>query len=468
MGYEDGVLIQNADHNHFGGLVPQGNSPNRLGKRMRKLYLKIICLFTHHYDIQGIFGWQLRLERRRPKQGFSDKLALSLKTRGGLDSMSFDTFITRQKRARTHSLHIGAAALAQSLIFLLNKSIVPSVFSTSVDDKARYSAFKVTKVKTDEPKALVLVDSMVNWSDHAAENKTGKVEKNAVKKLESQEKSSDKSSDSQTYASYDSSLKTKTKDFPPAVDIKTLPESDVEDPNSTAGSPSFSCLENKIPSVNSAGRRKNNPAGWTEKTITCFLLAQDPELAWVTQGDPSNNNDIVQRKATQNKASYKHISAVRLISETLQLLHMDLFGPTNIRSIDQKYYSLVVTDDFKQCYGTANAEYAEELAKLQRQEYEAKDVAARYGYLFSQETAEILSQAEAEIRNQGVFADRDPAGIASAGSDPASGNPAGSDEPAGKGNPAVSTSVSTDFISVHADESTLPPGQPLGSSANTT
>ncbi|GJX22422.1 hypothetical protein Tco_0226867 [Tanacetum coccineum] len=32
----------------------------------------------------------------------------------------------------------------------------------------------------------------------------------------------------------DSSLKTQTKDFPPAVDIKTLPESDVEDPNSTA------------------------------------------------------------------------------------------------------------------------------------------------------------------------------------------------------------------------------------------
>ncbi|GJU64252.1 putative ribonuclease H-like domain-containing protein [Tanacetum coccineum] len=131
-----------------------------------------------------------------------------------------------------------------------------------------------------------------------------------------------------------------------------------------------------------------------------------------------------------------------------------------------------------------NADYAEELAKLQRQEYEAKDAAARYGYLFSQETAEILSQAEAEIRNQGVSADRDPAGIdsaggvsagsTSAGSDPAGGNPAGSsqpagsDEPAGKGNPAVSTSVSADFIPVHADESTLPPGQSLGSSENTT
>ncbi|GJT74952.1 putative ribonuclease H-like domain-containing protein [Tanacetum coccineum] len=114
-----------------------------------------------------------------------------------------------------------------------------------------------------------------------------------------------------------------------------------------------------------------------------------------------------------------------------------------------------------------NADYAEELAKLQRQEYEAKDAAARYGYLFSQETAEIISQAEAEIRNHGVSADRDPAGIdsaggvsagsTSAGSDPAGGNPAGnfrpagSYEPAGQGNSAVSTSVSADFIPVHAD-----------------
>nr|GEV00329.1 retrovirus-related Pol polyprotein from transposon TNT 1-94 [Tanacetum cinerariifolium] len=34
------------------------------------------------------------------------------------------------------------------------------------------------------------------------------------------------------------------------------------------------------------------------------------------------------------------------ISEPLQLLYMDLFGPTSIRSIDHKYYFLVVTDDF--------------------------------------------------------------------------------------------------------------------------
>ncbi|GKG07696.1 hypothetical protein Tco_0330665, partial [Tanacetum coccineum] len=79
------------------------------------------------------------------------------------------------------------------------------------------------------------------------------------------------------------------------------------------------------------------------------------------------------------------------------------------------------------------------------------------------ETAEILSQAEAEIRNQGVSADRDPAG-----SIPAGGNPAGSYEPVVQSNPAISTSVSVDFIPVQADESTLPPDHSLGSSENTT
>ncbi|GJT37579.1 putative ribonuclease H-like domain-containing protein [Tanacetum coccineum] len=131
-----------------------------------------------------------------------------------------------------------------------------------------------------------------------------------------------------------------------------------------------------------------------------------------------------------------------------------------------------------------NADYAEELAKLQRQEHEAKDAAARYGYLFSQATAEILCQAEAEIRDQGVSAVKDPAGVdsadgvstgsPSADSDPAVGNPADSFPPAGRveptdeSHPAVSSSVSADFHPVYADESTLPPGQQLGSSENNT
>ncbi|GJS04618.1 hypothetical protein Tco_0321126 [Tanacetum coccineum] len=119
-------------------------------------------------------------------------------------------------------------------------------------------------------------------------------------------------------------------------------------------------------------------------------------------------------------------------------------------------------------------DYAEELAKLQRQEYEAKDAAARYGYLFSQATAEILCQAEAEIRDQGVSAVKDHAGVDSAVKDPAGVDSnvkiCGVDsvmvylwqsfviKPS-----AVSSSVSADFHPVYADESTLS-GQQLGSS----
>nr|GEW37110.1 putative ribonuclease H-like domain-containing protein [Tanacetum cinerariifolium] len=51
-------------------------------------------------------------------------------------------------------------------------------------------------------------------------------------------------------------------------------------------------------------------------------------------------------KGKQQKASYKAIHAVSSISELLQLLHMDLFGPTSIRSIDHKCYSLVITNDY--------------------------------------------------------------------------------------------------------------------------
>ncbi|GJY61703.1 putative ribonuclease H-like domain-containing protein [Tanacetum coccineum] len=51
-------------------------------------------------------------------------------------------------------------------------------------------------------------------------------------------------------------------------------------------------------------------------------------------------------KGKQHKASYKAITAVSSISKPLQLLHIDLFGPTSIRSIDHKYYCLVITDDY--------------------------------------------------------------------------------------------------------------------------
>ncbi|GJR98330.1 putative ribonuclease H-like domain-containing protein [Tanacetum coccineum] len=54
------------------------------------------------------------------------------------------------------------------------------------------------------------------------------------------------------------------------------------------------------------------------------------------------------QKGKQHKASCK-AKLVSSISQPLQMLHMDLFGPTSVRSINHKTYCLVVTDDFTRC-----------------------------------------------------------------------------------------------------------------------
>ncbi|GJV58939.1 putative ribonuclease H-like domain-containing protein [Tanacetum coccineum] len=50
-------------------------------------------------------------------------------------------------------------------------------------------------------------------------------------------------------------------------------------------------------------------------------------------------------KGKQHKASCK-AKLVNLISKPLHMLHMDLFGPKNVKSLMKKSYCLVVTDDF--------------------------------------------------------------------------------------------------------------------------
>ncbi|GJY13284.1 putative ribonuclease H-like domain-containing protein [Tanacetum coccineum] len=53
-------------------------------------------------------------------------------------------------------------------------------------------------------------------------------------------------------------------------------------------------------------------------------------------------------KGNQHKASCK-AKLMSSISQPLHMLHMDLFGPTSVRSINHKAYCLVVTDDFSRC-----------------------------------------------------------------------------------------------------------------------
>ncbi|GJT85399.1 putative ribonuclease H-like domain-containing protein [Tanacetum coccineum] len=70
----------------------------------------------------------------------------------------------------------------------------------------------------------------------------------------------------------------------------------------------------------------------------------------LVRGLPSKNfeNDhtcVACQKGKQHKASCK-TKTVSSISQPLQMLHMDLFGPTFVKSIMKKMYCLVVTDDF--------------------------------------------------------------------------------------------------------------------------
>ncbi|GKD34512.1 ribonuclease H-like domain-containing protein, partial [Tanacetum coccineum] len=83
------------------------------------------------------------------------------------------------------------------------------------------------------------------------------------------------------------------------------------------------------------------------KTINKFVKGN------LVRGLPSKifDNDhtcVAYHKGKQHKASCKS-KLLSSISQPLQMLHMDLCGPTPVRSINHKTYCLVVTDDFSRC-----------------------------------------------------------------------------------------------------------------------
>nr|GEU42786.1 hypothetical protein [Tanacetum cinerariifolium] len=59
----------------------------------------------------------------------------------------------------------------------------------------------------------------------------------------------------------------------------------------------------------------------------------------------NNHTCVACQKGKQHKASCKS-KHVNSINQTLQRLHMDLFGPTFVKSLSKKSYFLVVTDDY--------------------------------------------------------------------------------------------------------------------------
>ncbi|GKA05736.1 putative ribonuclease H-like domain-containing protein [Tanacetum coccineum] len=152
---------------------------------------------------------------------------------------------------------------------------------------------------------------------------------------------SDKSSDSATYASCDSSLKTKTKDFPPAVDIKTLPESDIEDPNSTAGSPSFSCSENvKSPRIicNKSGMNNRNVCKNNSVRVKkCFVCGSKLHLIKDCGKVPQIADEgYLVGYASNSKAYRVYNLPNKRVEETLNLRFLE--DKPNVQGIGHEWY----------------------------------------------------------------------------------------------------------------------------------
>nr|GFA97752.1 putative ribonuclease H-like domain-containing protein [Tanacetum cinerariifolium] len=64
-----------------------------------------------------------------------------------------------------------------------------------------------------------------------------------------------------------------------------------------------------------------------------------------SKGFTNNNSCVACRKGKQHKASCKS-KTVSSVDQPLFRLHMDLFGPTFVKSLSKKSYCLVITDDY--------------------------------------------------------------------------------------------------------------------------
>nr|GFA23485.1 ribonuclease H-like domain-containing protein [Tanacetum cinerariifolium] len=116
-------------------------------------------------------------------------------------------------------------------------------------------------------------------------------------------------------------------------------------------------------------------------------------------------------------------------------------------------------------------DYAEELARLQRQEHEAHSAAKKNLVLAAAVPAGSIptsSVPASSVPASSVPAGSIPTSSVPASSVPAGGVLAGSVDSAGFGDPATSESVPAVFNLDHADHSTLPPGYSLGSSEHST
>nr|GFA04878.1 hypothetical protein [Tanacetum cinerariifolium] len=77
--------------------------------------------------------------------------------------------------------------------------------------------------------------------------------------------------------------------------------------------------------------------------LTCNLVRGLPSKVF-----ENDNTCVACKKGKQHRAFCK-TKPVSSINQPLQRLHMDLFGPTFVKSLNKKSYCLVVTDDYSSC-----------------------------------------------------------------------------------------------------------------------
>ncbi|GJV03169.1 hypothetical protein Tco_1336738 [Tanacetum coccineum] len=532
--YDDARDIWMAVKARFGG--------NEESKKMRKTMLK--QQFTE-FSVTEEEGYS-RIYRFHKNSEPVESIALALKTRGGLESMSFDDLYNKLRSLELdvrigHSYGVKTAALLyQHILLYIELQLCAQSLNSSKSKQSIYQ--DMIYEDFDQVDQLEMEELDLKWQMAMLSLRINQLKRRQDEKM---------NITISKPARFDRRRLDATNVFNRYILLGSCKCEDVDykaraENNTLAGNacipPSITGTYMPTPSSSDLEETRDKSLQTKRPMASCESKPQDPDQRLPTcclisrlcqKGDPSTDNDIgivdsgCSRSMTGNKEKLDDFVQVKggivkfgggdgrisgkgtirtskLDFENVyyveELQHFNLFSVSQICDKKNKVLftdtdCLVLTEEFQlpdesqvvlriprerdlytfniselqpeqnvTCPSSSNgpsvmernADYAEELAKLQRQEYEAKDAAARYGYLFSQETAEIISQAEAEIRNHGA-----PDWLVKK-------NPAGSFEPADKSNPAVSSSVSADFNPVYADESTLPPGQSLGSSANTT
>ncbi|GJT89116.1 putative ribonuclease H-like domain-containing protein [Tanacetum coccineum] len=232
--------------------------------------------------------------------------------------------------------------------------------------KARYSSFKLKELdKTKELKALLSVDSMLNWSDLEGEDvENGVAQVYGMIAGDEEDVCLVVALDLETLLDQMRCLISLPLHFDSSpkdgfAEILSLTVTSPQDSESTGLNLIRIEIERNCDSgysrcMTGSSKTTDEIVGGSQRNGLAHVeLKNLNKLAkhGLVNGLPSKlftneHNYVACNKGKQHKASYKAITAVSTISAPLQLLHMDLFGPTSIRSIDHKYYSLVVTDDF--------------------------------------------------------------------------------------------------------------------------